>query len=80
VHERGRRREPELLDLGVDRGVLLDVLVLCRDVGLGLVIVVVRNKIFNAVLREEIAELLVQLGGKRLVVRKHERGLVRVRD
>jgi excinuclease UvrABC helicase subunit UvrB len=78
VRERGGGGEPEHLDLGVDGRVLLDVLVLGGDVGLGLVVVVVRDKILDAVFREEIAELPVELGCERLVVHKHERGLLRV--
>lgn len=67
-HKGCRRRETHLLDLGVDGGVLLDVLVFRRDVGLGLVVVVVRDEVLDPVLREELLELIVELGCQCLVV------------
>jgi len=41
----------------VDRAVLLDVEVARRDVGLGLVVVVVADEVLDRVLGEELAEL-----------------------
>src|SRR3954465_7580415 len=64
---------PEPVDLLVDRAVLLDVEILARDVRLGLVVVVVRDEVLDRVLREELAELVAELGGERLVVGDHER-------
>ena len=40
-------------------------------VGLGLVVVVVGDEVLDRVVREELAELAVQLRGERLVVRQH---------
>ena len=65
---------PKAVDLLVDRGVLLDVEVLRRDVCLRLVVVVVRDEVLDRVLREELPELVAELGGERLVVGDHERG------
>ena len=76
LEERGRRRDPQLVDLVVDLGFLLDVGVRLRDVGLGLVVVVVGDEVLDPVLREEPLELLVELRGERLVVREDERGAV----
>ena len=61
------------VDLLVDRRVLLDVEVLGRDVGLGLVVVVVGDEVLDRVAREERPELVAELGGERLVVRDHQR-------
>ena len=58
LEERARRREPHAIDLVVDRRFLLDVRVARRDVGFGLVVVVVADEILDGVLREEAPELL----------------------
>ena len=63
----------EHLDLWIDGGILLNILVFCRNVGFRLVIIVIRDKIFDPVVREKITELLVELGGKSLVMGKHQR-------
>ena len=72
--------QAELVDLTVDGQVLLDVGIRRRDVGLGLVVVVVGHVVLHGVLREEALELAVELGGQRLVVAQDERGLVDVGD
>ena len=64
---------PEPIDVVVDRGVLLDVEVGLRDVRLGLVVVVVGDEVLDGVVREELPELVAELGGERLVVGDHER-------
>jgi hypothetical protein len=58
----------------VDRAVLLDVEIARRNVGLGLVVVVIRDEVFDGVVRKELAELRVKLSRKRLVGREDERG------
>ena len=63
----------EPVDVVVPGGVLLDVEVGLRDVRLGLVVVVVGDEVLDRVLREELAELVAELRGERLVVRDHER-------
>jgi hypothetical protein len=40
----------------------------------GTVVVVVRHEVLDRVLREELPELVAELGGERLVVGDHERG------
>ena len=47
-----------------------------RDVGLRLVVVVVRDEIMDGILREEFAILLRELGCERLVVCEDERRLI----
>jgi hypothetical protein len=68
-----RRRVAELVDLLVARRILLDVRVAPRQVRLGLVVVEVADEVLDGVLREELAELGVELRGERLVVSEHER-------
>ncbi len=72
AQQRVRRGVAQALDLGVDRGVLLDEGVRLRHVGLWLVVVVIRDEVLDRVVREELAELVGELRGERLVVREHE--------
>ena len=60
--------------------VLLDVEVGLRDVRLGLVVVVVRDEVLDRVVGEELAELVAELRGQRLVVRDHERRALHLLD
>ncbi len=68
------------VDLLVDRGFLLDVGVGARNVGLGLVVVVVADEILDRVVRKERPELAVELGRQRLVGRQHQRRALGVLD
>ena len=72
--------QPQFLDLVVDREVFLDVGVRCREVGLGLVVVVVADEILHAVVREEVFELAVELRRERLVVAQDQRRAVHLGD
>ncbi len=80
VKSDGRRGQPEPGDVVVLGRVLLDVEVGLRDVRLGLVVVVVRDEVLDRVRREELAELVAELRGQRLVVRDHERGALDLLD
>ncbi|MBV6417344.1 MAG: hypothetical protein CMLOHMNK_02006 [Steroidobacteraceae bacterium] len=73
-------RQAHLLDVLVDRGVLLDVGIARRDVRFRLVVIVVRDEVLDGILREELAELAIELRGERLVVRDHERRPLHLRD
>ena len=75
-----RRRVPQPLDLLVQRGVLLDVGVRLRDVRLGLVVVVVRDEVLDRVVRQQLTELVRQLGRQRLVRREDERRALHLLD
>ena len=72
LEERPRGRQAHPVDLVVDRGLLLDVRVGGRHVGLGLVVVVVADEVLDGVLGEEPPELLEELRGQRLVVGHHD--------
>jgi hypothetical protein len=73
LEQRLRGRQPHLLDVLIDRSVLLDVRVGRRHVRLRLVIVVVRNEVLDCVVREEFAHLAVELRRERLVVGQDQR-------
>ena len=79
-HQRARGRVTQLVDLVVDVGFLLDVRIGRRNVRLRLVVVVVGDEVLHRVLREEVPELLRQLGRKRLVGRDDDRGLLHSLD
>jgi hypothetical protein len=80
LEQRAGGRVPHAVDLVVDERVLLDVGVRLRDVGLGLVVVVVRHEVLDRVVREEGLELAEELGGQGLVGRQHQRGAGDIRD
>ena len=73
--QRAGRGQPQPVDLLIDRGVFLDVDVALRNVGFGLVVVVIADEVMDGVVWEEILELAVELRRQRLVVRQHQRGL-----
>ena len=64
----------------IDGRVFFNEQVALRHIGLGLVVVVVAHKVFDRVFREKLAELAVELGRQRLVVRKHNRRAAQARD
>ena len=70
----------QALDLVIDGGVLLDEGVRLRDVGLGLVVVVVGNEVLHRVIREKLAELGGHLGGQGLVRLQDEGGALDLLD
>ncbi len=80
LHQARRGAEPKALDVLVDRGVLLDVHVGGRDVGLGLVVVVVADEVLDRVPGQELAQLAVELGRQSLVVGQDQRRLAVVGD
>ena len=72
-------RMAHAVDLLVDGRFLLDVGVGARDVGLGLVVVVVGDEVLDGVVGEEALHLAVELGGERLVGGEDQGGAVGVR-
>jgi hypothetical protein len=69
-----------LLDVFVDARILLDVQVLRRHIGFGLVVIVVGDEILDRILGKELAHFGVELRGERLVRRHDERGTAQARD
>ena len=61
------RRQAHLLDVLIDRRILLDEEITTRHIRLGLVVIVIRDKILDRVFREELPELGIKLGRQRLV-------------
>src|SRR5205823_10166041 len=71
--QRRGRGEPQPRDVVVPGRVLLDVEVGLGDVRLGLVVVVVGDEVLDGAVREELPELVAELGRERLVVGDDER-------
>ena len=80
LQQRARRGVAHAVDLLVDRRFLLDIGVGARDVGLGLVIVVVGDEILDRVVGEEALELAVELRRQRLVGGEDQRRALRRLD
>ena len=62
-----RGRMAQLIDLVVDLGILFDVGIARGDIGLGLVVVVIGNKVLDGVLGKEFLELGVELSRQGLI-------------
>ena len=76
LQERPRGRVPHLINRIVDRGIFRDVGVGLREIGLGLVVIVVAHEILDRVMGEELPEFLIQLSSQCLVVDQHQRGFL----
>ena len=72
--------EPQPLNLLVYRRILFDVSVGTRDVGFGLVVVEVTDKIFHRVAGEELLEFGIELRRQGLVMGDDERGPIELAD
>ncbi len=74
------RGVPHPVDLLVDEGVLLDVGIGRRDIGFGLVVVVIADEVFDGIVRQEALQLCVQLRREGLVRREDQRRSLRGSD
>ncbi|CAI8872204.1 hypothetical protein EMIT0232MI5_20502 [Pseudomonas sp. IT-232MI5] len=80
LEQRFGRGQTHLLDVVVDRRILLDEGVGRRHIGFRLIVVVVGNEVFDGVVREERLELAVQLRGQGLVRRQYQRRALYLRN
>ena len=76
----GGGAQSQLLQLVVDAQVLFDICVGHREIGLRLVVIVVRDEVLHGVLREETLELPVELRRKCLVVTQDQGGTLQPLD
>ena len=60
--------EAQPVDVLVDLRVLLDVDVALRNIGFGLVIVVIADEVFDGVFREKTFEFMIELGRESFIV------------
>ena len=70
----------QLINLVVNRSILLNIRIRLGNIGLRLIIIVIRNKIFHRILREEGLQLTRQLCRQRLIMRNHQRRLAHLID
>jgi hypothetical protein len=59
LEETPRRRKSKLIEFIIDRGLFFDVEVASRDIGLGLIVVVIGDEILYGIVGEELLELVV---------------------
>ena len=78
--QRARGRVAHAVDRLVYAAFLLDIGVAARDVGFGLVIVVIADEIFDCILGEEALELAIELRGEDLVGREDQCGPLQFLD
>ena len=63
---------PHFIDLVVDGGVFFKIGIGLGQLGFGLVIIVIADKISNCVIREKSLELIVKLGRKGFIMSEHQ--------
>ena len=80
LQQGGGGRQPQAVNLLVHRRVLLNEGVGVGNIGLGLVVIVVGDKVLHRVVGEELLELGAQLSGQRLVVGQHQGGALDLLD
>ena len=68
------------VDLLVDLRVFFDVRVGARNIGFGLIVIVVADEVFDRVVGEEALHFAVKLGGQRLVGSEDQRGFLHLLD
>ena len=73
LKERPRGGEPELVQLVIDGGFFFYINVAGRDVGLGLIVVIIRNEILNCIVRKELLKFMIELRSQSFVVRQDQR-------
>ena len=64
--------KPHLFDMLIDGRILFNEKIARRHISFGLIVVVVGNKVFDSVVREELTHFTVELRRKRLVGRHHD--------
>src|ERR1700730_17827062 len=78
--QRTRRAHAQLVELIVDGGFFFDVGIARGNVGFGLVIIVIADKIFDGIVGEERAKFVEKLRGESLVVRQDDGGAINLLD
>ena len=73
LQQRPRGRVAHAVDLFVDLGFFLDIGVGARDIGFGLIVVVVGHEVFDGVIWEKAFEFAIQLRRQRLVRGQNDR-------
>ena len=80
LEQRLRGGQTHLLDVLVDRAVLLDERIARRHIRFRLIVIVITHEVLDSIVREKRLELPIQLRRERLVRRHHNRGLLNFLD
>ena len=72
LKQRARRRVAQPVDFIVDQCIFFNVGVGGRNVGFRLIIIVIRDKVLDRIVREKRLKFPIELGGQRFVVSKNE--------
>ena len=70
----------QALDFIVDGGVLLDIGIRMGNIGLRLVVIIIRDEVFHGIFREKLLELAAELGSQGLVVGQDQGGTIEPGD
>ena len=70
----------ELVNLVIDRAILFDISIAGRNIGLGLVVIIVGNEVFHRVIGEKLLELTIKLAGQRFIMGDNQCRLVDLSD
>ena len=73
-------RQPQTVNLIINRKILLNIRVRMRQISLRLIIVIVRNIILNRILRKKLLHLSIKLGSQRLVMTQNQRRTIHIRN
>ena len=65
-------QQSQAIDFFIDGGILFNVDVALRNVGFGLIVVVIADEVCHRIVREELAKLAVQLCGQSFIVRQNK--------
>ena len=80
LKQRGCGTVAQAVDLLVDGGILLDIGIRVGNIGLRLIIIVIRNKVFHRIFREKLPKFAAKLSSQRFVVRQNQGGAVQFFD
>ena len=70
----------QLIDLIVDRGILLNIGIRRRHIRLRLIVIIIGDKVLHRIVREKLFHLRIKLRRQRLIVSDHQRRLIELLD
>ena len=70
----------QLIDLIVDRGILLNIGIRRRHIRLRLIVIIIGDKVLHRIVREKLFHLRIKLCRQRLIVSDHQRRLIELLD
>ncbi len=77
---RARGFKTQAIDMIIDGRIFFDISIGRRDIGFGLIVIVIGDEILNRVFRKELLVLRVELCGQNFIGRQNQRGFLNLRD